>query len=433
MHNALYLGAAEAIITPLMGTPLFGYNPGPYAEEVHDDLTATVFYFKSGDTEALLVSITVACLSTALSDEIRAKLSEALSVPRSHIMLCATHTHSGPATADAVGWGEVNRTYCDSILIPQIITAATKAFSTAVPVKMGVGVGKSHVGINRRQLLINNGTTLGQNPWGPFCSDMTVISFRAEDGSTVANLIHYGAHCTATGKNNTVTRDWPGVMTDCLAELTGGITAFINGPEGDTGPRLINGKTIGSVQLMEALGGEAAQDAVRIYKSIRYFEDAPVFCKEGTLRLPLTRRATVEEAEKQLEPYKDKETSTAIMIKDHVQAVLDAWANHLPEEEYREVRQTIFRIGKVAFIGFPFEVFAEIGLRLCVESAIPYTLPLSCTNGTEGYFPTEEAIIRGGYEIRQFLYRHIQSLTHNADWHLITETLKNMEDLTCTE
>ena len=43
-------------------------------------------------------------------------------------------------------------------------------------------------------------------------------------------------------------------MIDRLEAATGTLTAFINGAEGDVGPRLTNGKTVGNISLVEEHG-----------------------------------------------------------------------------------------------------------------------------------------------------------------------------------
>jgi hypothetical protein len=68
-------------------------------------------------------------------------------------------------------------------------------------------------------------------------------------------------------------------------------------------------------------------------------------------------------------------------------------------------------------------------MRIAQGSKIPYTLSLSNTNGSEGYFVTEDQICRGGYEIDMFKTGQLQPYADNADWHLILQTLKNLEKL----
>ena len=57
--------------------------------------------------------------------------------------------------------------------------------------------------------------------------------------------------------------------------------------------------------------------------------------------------------------------------------------------------------------------------------------PLAPTNGVEGgvYFCTQQEIVRGGYEIGCVLAGNVQNYTDDADFSLITETLRNIEVL----
>ncbi len=50
-------------------------------------------------------------------------------------------------------------------------------------------------------------------------------------------------------------------MTDAVEKESGAITAFFNGPEGDVGPRLSNGRTVGDLRHVHELGKMAAKDA----------------------------------------------------------------------------------------------------------------------------------------------------------------------------
>jgi hypothetical protein len=114
-----------------------------------------------------------------------------------------------------------------------------------VAVRLGVAAQNSYIGVNRRELTLGNRIILGQNPWGPFNPEMTVLSFCDLEGKNIANIVHYGMHGTCAGINHEISRDWSGVMIDALEDASDGITAFFNGPEGDVGPRLTNGATTG--------------------------------------------------------------------------------------------------------------------------------------------------------------------------------------------
>ena len=56
------------------------------------------------------------------------------------------------------------------------------------------------------------------------------------------------------------------------------------------------------------------------------------------------------------------------------------------------------RIGDLAIVTIPFEVFVEIGLELKAKSPFPDTFAVSIANGAYGYLPTVAQHELGGYE-----------------------------------
>jgi hypothetical protein len=301
----LMLGVARRIITPKVGCQLYGYSPDVFSERVEDDLTVSAFYFEQGDLCALMISAAVCLINSSLSDEILSLIEEKYAIPKENCMLCATHTHSGPNTAGESGWGDIDRNYCDGIFIPRILEAVGEAVKNRVPVKMGIAVGESAIGINRRELRADNGIVLGQNPWGPYNPAMTVLSFVDGRGTAVANVVHYGMHGTCAGINKEISRDWSGVMIDMLERESGAVTCFFNGPEGDVGPRLSNKQTVGDIRYVEEHGAWAGRDAIQIYRRIRTCAEVSMDCFSGTVSLPLDRRIGYEEAKRGCEEYRD--------------------------------------------------------------------------------------------------------------------------------
>ena len=56
-------------------------------------------------------------------------------------------------------------------------------------------------------------------------------------------------------------------------------------------------------------------------------------------------------------------------------------------------------------------------------------LPLSNTNGSEGYFITKDAVCRGGYEVNMFLYGRLQQYCDDADYALMQETVTHIQNM----
>ena len=433
MEEKLFLGVARRIITPPIGTPLAGYQPDWFSNAVNDDLTATVFCFEQSGKRVLLASITLLSLATSISDSIRASIEEKFGIPKASVILHAIHNHSGPNTSISYGWGDANREYIDTILIPRLMEAIEEAAAHMKSVTMAITAGESLVGVNRRERKADNSVSLGQNPWGCFDPKMTVISFADEESKPVANLVHYGCHGTAAGKNREISRDWAGVMIDVLEAETGAITAFLNGPEGDVGPRLTNGFTIGKIKQESGnidyamrLGAVAAQDAVRIYNQPKYRTVPQMTVTTGETMVPLLPRIPLEEAKEKYEPFRGETVNLRGRSERHYRMLIESYESGYEEVEGYPMEQTILRLGDLAIVTTPYELFSELGLRVQKDSPVPYTLLLSNTNGGEGYFASETEICRGGYEIDMFITKYLQPPVPNADWYFITKTLENL-------
>lgn len=428
----LKLGVAQEIITPEVGCRLYGYNTAPVSVGVNDDLTATVYYFCQNSKKALIINLTLCTPSTEITQTIAQYAKEKYNIPTDSCILCATHTHTGPATRYGIlsGLG-ANNSYVDELLIPRLFTAIDKAVANPQSVKMGVAQGESYVGINRREILLDNEVDLGQNPWGSFDPRMTVISFKNDDNQVVANIIHYGCHCTAAGCQNVISRDWPGIMVDVLARESGAITAFFNGPEGDVGPRLTNGTTGWSMDYVNTLGGVAAQDAVRIYNTIFDYHDVELktSCKE--ISIPLKKRIPYEEAKAEYrEKYEGRESEcVSFLKKTTLEKTIASYENNETEQETDTFDQNLISLGNIIFAGFPYELFSEIGLRIDRYIKDARVLSLVLTNESRAYFITEDAICRGGYEVELFTRGKVQPYVNNADWHLITQTVEHIKSM----
>ena len=104
MSEAFTLGIGRTVITPPVGTNLYGYRPDVISESVHDDLTATAFCFRQGETAALLISLTVCSIGDPLCDKLRVLLADACGIPRKNCIIHAIHTHSGPILNPTTGW-----------------------------------------------------------------------------------------------------------------------------------------------------------------------------------------------------------------------------------------------------------------------------------------------------------------------------------------
>ena len=425
----LYLGVSREIITPPVGSHLYGYSPDIISESVNDDLELVSFFFDDGQTNALLCSITVCEMNTEFCDSLRRMLSKELCIPKENIMLCATHTHSGPNVAGSVGWGDIDKEYCNGILIPRLLSGAKKAKQNRICVKMGVAAGESLVGINRRQSASDVSAILGQNENGCINKRMTVISFVDENDKPYANIVHYGCHGTCAGPNKEITRDWAGIMTDALATESGAVTAFVNGTMGDIGPRISNGKTTGDLSYVRELGEVAKRDARVIYNKIDAFETPSLEAFSKIVKIPLKPRMDNETASEMYKLYKDQSVNLGGMIRAYLESVIELNNKGEKQAEFFEIEQNVIALGDIVLTGIPYEMFSETGLLIDESVKNRDVLCVSNTNGFMGYFATQNELCRGGYEVEMFLFGRPQPFCENADSYLVDLMSRNIRSI----
>lgn len=439
MSTTFKIGVAREIVSPPLGTPLYGYAFQRTAKSVNDDLNVSAIAINQGNITAMMLSADIVSIGKELGDRIRMLISEETKIPTKNITFSATHTHSGPAIKTANGWGNANVEYIEEILIPQSIKAAKSALEAVEPALMGVGTTRSEVGVNRRELNIDGEILLGQNPYGVFDPEMTVISFQSPSGKPIANIIHYGAHGTASGRNTEITRDWMGVMVDGVERETNAITVFFNGAEGDVGPRLSNGQTTGDVgdwtltdiptgniAYAKELGALATIDAIRAYKSIKEYKEVSFKLQCGTLQLPYDAPPTLEAAKERLEELGDPSKLIEVENREYAKlcGIIELYEKNLPIKTHFTFEQTIFAFNSTVFVPFPFELFSEIALRMRTYSPFDHTLCLCNTNDSNFYLPSYDQMERGGYEIEIFRRGNVYKLNDRMDDIIIKENMK---------
>ena len=93
-------GAAKVCITPPVGSWQGGYGArNRPSEGVHDDLHASALVLEGDDgIRAAIVAVDVVTLTHDVANAARRRAEEATGIPASHISLCTSRTHGGPAT-----------------------------------------------------------------------------------------------------------------------------------------------------------------------------------------------------------------------------------------------------------------------------------------------------------------------------------------------
>ncbi len=131
----LKMGVAAVRITPPLGAPMAGYYHGRAGDGVHDDLFAKAIVLDDGKTRVALVACDIVSLSNSVVTQARKHIADSTGIPAGHVMISATHAHTGPEYA---GRSSLSRFQGEMLRIAQ-------AYADELPLKIAESVQKASV------------------------------------------------------------------------------------------------------------------------------------------------------------------------------------------------------------------------------------------------------------------------------------------------
>jgi hypothetical protein len=154
----LRVGAATEVITPALGTPMEGYFSPRMSQGVDDDLHAKALVIEQDGVKVALVVCDLANMPPQISTPARELIGKsAAGIPADHVMLSATHTHTGPivlrdSARDPQQGEALDKAKAFSATLPELICkAVVKANEKLAPAKASFAMGQeAHVSFNRR-------------------------------------------------------------------------------------------------------------------------------------------------------------------------------------------------------------------------------------------------------------------------------------------
>jgi len=402
-------GARESKITPPVGVSMAGYaaRKGP-AVGVHDDLHVSALVLDDGVRKMAILAADLIAVEKELVSSVRKAISERTGMDVNDILVCASHTHSGPVTSG----DKVDREWLNS-LQDRIVDITLQAFEKRVEAKLGVGQGRVEgIGANRRD-----------PKRGSVDNSVGIIRVDNAQGKPMAVLMNYACHATVLDfSNRLISADYPGYAKGTVKEALGDETVvmFANGACGDINPGgysadisaiggFIPGRTFRKAKKLGAILGK---EVLRVVKGIKTHSPVNLSVMTERIHLPLRELPKPLEAEEQVKEKEDlvkllesqgasgKEITRAKIAAVYAKIELDhaRRAALLPQREIEAELQAMV-LDDTLLIGLPGEIFVQIGLDIKSGSRFNHTFVIGYASGNIGYVPTEEALREGGYEV----------------------------------
>jgi hypothetical protein len=247
--SALLAGAARASISPRpeeleAGLYLGGF--GAYrarrASGIHDEPQCRALAVSDGDQGFVVAAVDLVGASGPLLQTIREDAARLTKMAPERIIVACTHSHASP---DLQGlWGGVPDGYRTHVA-HRVAAAMHEAHRALRPVRVSAATTQAQPGVRNRRGWPETDTTL------------TTLRFADASGATVATLVNFACHPTASGAENTsVSRDWCGYAADAVEAATGGVALYVNGAIGDVNPAESGGFEAAR-RLGEAVAGAA--------------------------------------------------------------------------------------------------------------------------------------------------------------------------------
>lgn len=422
--TALKAGAAAVDITPQQ-FPLNmpgGFSPNP-AEGVHDPFYSRALVLSDGRETVALVVVDNLGVAPEVHEAAKKIAAEKTGMRVDRMLICSTHTHSGPPSntiegpAPAVAYRQ--------LLIDGIAQSIIDAHKALRPAALGVAAHPLPDEVSNRrwflkpgkmplnpfgkldQVKMNPGTSpdVLDRPAGPIDPDISILSVQDDRKRPLALFANYSLHYVGGAPESKMSADYFGefsrLMPSRLRAGTDFVAMMSNGTSGDINniPFMKTRPPREPFEQIRIVAQKAADTAWTAHQTIgAHRSDLSVAMIERPLELKY-RRPTEEEVSeaRRVLAIKDPAAIAELprLAQNYAGSVVRAAER---EEDTVVVKLQAVRIGPWCVCGIPFETFAEIGLDLKSRSPFERTIVVGLANGRYGYLPTPEQHRLGGYE-----------------------------------
>ena len=421
----LQVGAASKVINNRVGGWVQGAGVARTATKQRDDLEANGLYLSDSRTQLLLVSSDLVGLNSAHVAAIREAMGEATGIPPRNILIACTHTHGGPSLLKTNYLMPIDHAYLDRLQV-WLVELAQESVQSARPGKIGWGKGKAQIGFNRRLCWADGTHTMHGDASredfagleGPDDPQHLAIFAADSNGKLIAVLHHNTTHPTIFYAAGIYSADFPGEARKILRKELGDIPVlYLNGAQGDIAiADMLHRRKESREEKLQRIARMTADETLRLFKNVTY-HNHPVLAhthEDLKVKVRLPKPERLVEARKVLARIDAGESIRGMKM------IMAFGAVHL-QEGYGEnpvdaLPIHAVRIGEVALVTQPCELYCQFGLDIKRRSPAPITAVVGLADGYGGYCPTIYGILGGGYSGQPIYWTRLEP---NAGYQIV--------------
>ncbi len=410
-------GAAITDVTPKQLPVLVnGGMTSRSVDKIKTPVSARSLAFSDGKEKLVLVVVDSCMLSRDLLDQAKAIAAEKAGIPREHLLISATHTHTAPASMGCLGT-DLDPVY-SVYLTKKLVEAILAPLQNLQPARIGWGEIDAGDSTALRRWVIHpkflredpfGNRTVRANmhaatnrdhvtgPSGPEDPLLSVISVQTAEGKPLGLLANFSMHYFG---DRDISADYFGLFSDGIQDRldpakTGFVAMMSHGCSGDiwrhdyekSPQRGADGPTL------EQYSADMVALALKAIDGIDYERPGSIAMAETrmTLSYRVPDKQRLEWAQRVVAEMGDRLPKTQPEVYAREQILLH-------EKQKTEIVVQGLRLGdKIGIATTPNETYALTGLKIKAASPLPHTMVIELANGGDGYIPPPEQHLLGGY------------------------------------
>ena len=420
-------GAATSNITPPLGASIVGnWQPIP-ATNVHDELYARCLVLDDGKTKLGIVLCDNVGIPSEVFDAAKQQVEQATGIPRSHLLIASTHTHSASsARGPCKVIREPELTPYQQFVAQRISDGVRRALANIEPARIGWGAidepsevfnRRWHVtqasllanpfgGIDRVRMNPPRGSAALDRPAGPTDPQIAFISLQSRDGRPLALLANYSLHYVGGVKSGDISADYFGYFATFIEQKLAAsqqtppfVGMLSNGTSGDVNNIAFaqpSQRKYERYEKMQEVAEKVAERVKEAHQNLTFHDWVPLAAAEASLELTVRQPTAAMLKHLETATASTAQASAGRPSREAIYASRIAKLQQAPSTIAIPL-QTL-RIGELGIAAVPFETFAETGLEIKARSPFGQTFTIELANGSFGYLPTPPQHRLGGYE-----------------------------------